>query len=374
MKLKRIFAFTASLLAFCLIFAFFTRLLAPKHVTSLREGALVGEYYLEADAGGEHQVIFLGDCEAYGSFIPVIIWKNYGLTSFVRGSPAQRIWQSYYLLLDTLRYEKPDVVVLSVYALCHGESASEPYNRLTLDGMRWSKTKLDAVKASMTEGESLLSYIFPLLRYHSRWSELSREDIDYLFTKKTVSHNGYLITGGTLAPSALPTPEPLFDYSLPEITLEYLDKIRLVCQQEGIKLVLVKSPMQSDAYYWYDEWDAQVRAYAEQYGLDYYNLINNEEIGIVGSDYADGVHLNFRGAEKTSVYFGKILKENYFVNDSASTAAPTASPTEVPAAPPVAPDGFVAAAPHAATHDEKTCEIWQDKLTKYYDERNEVEK
>ena len=351
MKLKRIFAVIASLLAFCLTVAFFTRLLTPKHVASLREGALVGEYYREADKEREHQVIFLGDCEAYGSFIPVIIWENYGLTSFVRGSPAQRIWQSYYLLLDTLRYEKPDVVVLSVYALCHGESASEPYNRLTLDGMRWSKIKLDAVNASMTEDESMLSYIFPLLRYHSRWAEISHEDIEYLFTQKSVSHNGYLITGGTLAPSALPTPEPLFDYALPEISLEYLDKIRLLCESEGIRLVLVKSPMQSDAYYWYDEWDAQVQTYAAQHGLDYYNLINNEEIGIVGSDYADGVHLNFRGAEKTSVYFGKILKENYF----SATAEPVTSP-------------------HATVHDEKTREIWQDKLTKYYNERNEVKK
>ena len=120
--------------------------------------------------------------------------------------------------------------------------------------------------------------------------------------------------------------------------------MRIVCESEGIELVLVKSPMQSDAYYWYDEWDVQVREYADRHGIDYYNLINNEEIGIVGSDYADGVHLNFRGAEKTSLYFGKILKENYF------------------------------SVGRAPAHDERTCEIWQEKLTKYYNERNEVEK
>ena len=366
MKTKRICSVIASAIVFCLSLAFFTRLLTPKYVTTLREGALVGEYYLEADKGREHQIIFLGDCEAYGSFIPAIIWENYGLTSFVRGSPAQRIWQSYYLLLDTLRYEKPEVVVLSVYALCHGESASEPYNRLTLDGMRLSKIKLAAIGASMTEGESMFSYIFPLLRYHSRWSELSREDIDYLFMKKTVSHNGYLMVGGSLAPSESICPEPLFDDSLPEISLEYLDKIRLVCQREGIRLVLVKSPMQSDSYYWYDEWNAHVQSYAEQHGLDYYNLINNEEIGIACSDYADGVHLNFCGAEKTSVYFGKILYENYFSNGGASATEPTKTTND-----------FIAAAPAASTtasHDEKTCEIWQEKLTKYYNERNEVEK
>ena len=38
----------------------------------------------------------------------------------------------------------------------------------------------------MTEEESFLSYVFPLLRFHSRWSELKAEDFAYAF-KKTPS-------------------------------------------------------------------------------------------------------------------------------------------------------------------------------------------
>ena len=337
---KRFFAIILSLALFCSLFFFFTRLLTPKHVLMLCEGALVGEYYLESDEGREHQVIFLGDCEAYGCFIPAIIWKNYGVTSFVRGSPAARAWQSYYLLLDTLRYEKPKVVVLSVYALCHGEPESEAYNRLALDGMRMSKIKLDAIRASVTEDESVISYIFPLLRYHSRFSRLTREDMDYLFNKKAVSHNGYLMSADVRAPDEKIIPEELFDYDLPQRAIKYLDEIRLVCEREGITLVLVKSPTQSASYYWYDEWDRQVQAYAERYALDYYNLINNEEIGITDADYADGVHLNLYGAEKTSAYFGRILKERYLADDGA--------------------------------HGSATRAIWQAKLTEYYNERKEV--
>ena len=47
----------------------------------------------------------------------------------------------------------------------------EAYNRLNLDGMKLSKEKIKAVKASMMDDENLIEYIFPLLRYHSRWSE-----------------------------------------------------------------------------------------------------------------------------------------------------------------------------------------------------------
>ncbi|MBR2335734.1 MAG: SGNH/GDSL hydrolase family protein [Clostridia bacterium] len=338
MRKKRIFSIVFALALLGAILAFFSRLLMPKHVSMVREGALVGEYYIEADEGREHQILFLGDCEAYGCFIPAIIWEASGLTSYVRGSPAARVWQSYYLLLDTLEYEKPDVVVLSVFALCHGDAQSEAYNRLALDGMRLSKNKINAVKASMSEDEILISYIFPLLRYHSRWSELRREDIDYLFAREAVSHNGYLFESGSRAPDTEQSPEELFDYSLPDRAIEYLDKIRLCCEERGIALVLVKSPTQSGHYWWYDEWDARVREYAERYRLDYYNLIGSEEIGIDGGDYADGVHLNFLGAEKTSRYFGKVLKEKYF--------------------------------PSAAPHGEETKRVWKDKLDKYYIERN----
>ena len=340
MKKRRFLGVFLSLALFCALFAVVTRLCTPKHATSLCEGALVGEYYLEADKGREHQVLFLGDCEAYECFIPAIIWEEGGVTSFVRGSPAARIWQSYYHLLDVLRYERPEVVVLSVYALCHAEGESEAYNRLALDGMRLSKVKTDAIKASMSEGESFISYIFPLLRYHSRWSRLSREDIDYFFATSVVSHNGYLLRGGKVAPDKIQAPEELFDYYLPSRAIEYLDRIRKACENEGITLVLVKSPMASTAYFWYDEWERQVIDYAEKYRLDYYNLINNEEIGISDSDYSDGVHLNFYGAEKTSRYFGRLIKERYFNS--------------------------------ARERDVATEKIWQEKLEKYYIERNKL--
>ena len=280
MRKRRILSVVLSLFLIVALLAIMTRLLTPKHATSIREGALVGEYYYEADKGREHQVIFLGDCEAYLCFIPAIIWEECAVTSFVRGSPAERVWQSYYLLLDTLRYEKPDVVVFSVYALCHGEPQSEAYNRLTLDTMRLSRIKLDAVRSSMSEGESMVSYLLPILRYHSRWSEISREDIDYFFEQKSISHNGYLMTDASLAPDGEQLPDELFDYELPARAMKYLDKLRLLCEREGITLVLVKSPTQSATYWWYDEWDRQVSEYAAAYGIDYYNLINNEEIGI----------------------------------------------------------------------------------------------
>ena len=145
----------------------------PKYMDN-REGALIGEYY---DNAGGNDVIFIGDCEVYENFSPITLWEEYGITSYIRGSAQQLIWQSYYLLEETLKYETPDVVIFNVLSMQYNEPQKEAYNRMTIEGMKWSLSKVNAIKASMTEDEKFLDYVFPILRYHSRWSELQSEDV-----------------------------------------------------------------------------------------------------------------------------------------------------------------------------------------------------
>ena len=116
MKKKIIAAIAAFLLAAILLFAA-GALVMPKYVEN-PEGRLVGEYYSQA---GENDVIFLGDCEVYESFVPAVLWEKYGISSYVRGSSQQLIWQSYYLLEEMMRTETPKAVVFNVLALKYGD-------------------------------------------------------------------------------------------------------------------------------------------------------------------------------------------------------------------------------------------------------------
>lgn len=304
---KKILCCTALILATLLLLGFLQILLTPKYVTDLREGALIREYYEEKHP---HDVLFVGDCEVYECFTPPTLWEEYGLTSYIRGSAQQLPWQSYYLLEEMLQKETPEAVVFNVYALKYGEPQNEAYNRMTLDGMHWSASKLRAIQASMMEEESAVSYLFPLLRFHSRWDELSAEDWQYLFHRDRVSHNGYLMQTGILPKTSDREGVPLADYTLPAKAMHYLEQMRLLCEEKGVALILVKAPTNSWRYYWYDEWDAQIADYAEEHGLSYYNFIGlDEEIGLDWSTdtYDGGAHLNVYGAEKLTSYFGEIL-------------------------------------------------------------------
>lgn len=283
------------------------KLLVPKYAGGVVEGAFIKEYYKEEK---DFDVIFIGDCEVYENFSPVTLWEDYGINSYIRGSAEQYIWQSYYILEDTLRYEKPKAVIFNVQAMQFEKSRSEAYNRMTLEGMKWSSSKIKSIFASMKPEEHFLDYVFPILRYHSRWSELSAEDVTYMFRSKPVSHNGYYMRVDVKPAKNVPEGKILKNYDFSANAWKYLDKIRRICGENEIRLILIKAPSLYPV--WYDEWESQIEEYARKYRLDYINFLNlADEIGIdYDTDtYDAGLHMNLSGAEKLSGYLGNYLSE-----------------------------------------------------------------
>ena len=309
------------------------RLLMPKYMGDIVEGALISEYYKETT---DHDVIFVGDCEVYENFSPITMWEDYGITSYIRGSAQQLIWQSYYLLEETLEYEKPEAVVFNVLSMKYDTPQKEAYNRMTLDGMKWSKSKVDDIRASMMEDEKFADYVFPILRYHSRWQELTSDDFKYLFTRRPVSQSGYYMRIDVKPAQTFPKPKKLANYEFGENSWKYLEKMRKLCEEKGIQLILVKAPSLYPA--WYDEWEDQIEEYAKTYELPYYNFLElTDEVGIdfTKDTYDGGLHLNLSGAEKMGAYFGKILREEFQVPDR--------------------------------RNDEKIASVWAEKCAAYYD-------
>lgn len=309
------------------------RLLMPKYMGDIVEGALISEYYKETT---DHDVIFVGDCEVYENFSPITMWEDYGITSYIRGSAQQLIWQSYYLLEETLEYEKPEVVVFNVLSMKYDTPQKEAYNRMTLDGMKWSKSKVDDIRASMMEDEEFADYVFPILRYHSRWQELTSDDFKYLFTRRPVSQSGYYMRIDVKPAQTFPKPKKLANYEFGENSWKYLEKMRKLCEEKGIQLILVKAPSLYPA--WYDEWEDQIEEYAKTYELPYYNFLElTDEVGIdfTKDTYDGGLHLNLSGAEKMGAYFGKILRDEFQVPDR--------------------------------RNDEKIASVWAEKCAAYYD-------
>lgn len=312
-KMKTALSVIAVLLVFVAVFCLVTQLLTPKYMTDLVEGSMISQYYRES---GNHDVVFIGDCEVYANYSPMEMYRSQGITAYIRGTSQQLIWQSYYVLKETLKHETPKAVVFNVNAMRYGEPVKEAFNRLTLDQMRWSEEKIGIIQASMTEEEDFLSYVFPILRYHSRFDELTQEDWEYFFKVKDNTYNGYLVNKNINPVGTLPAKRPLADYQFADICYDYLDKITALCKENGVELILVKAP--SLYPYWYEQYDEQMAEYARENGLAYYNFAACiEEIGLdfQVDTYDAGLHLNHTGAEKLSRYFARILAENHQIPD-----------------------------------------------------------
>ena len=321
---KRIFAAVLSIVLLLVALMLAQAVLIPSRYDN-REGHLLCGYEHATDA---HDVIFVGDCEIYEGIVPAVLYEQYGIASYVRGSSQQTVWQSYYILEDTLKKE-PDVkvVVFNVLALKYGETPREEISRMTLEDMPWSLSKLNAIRASMTKDESLASYFMPILRYHDRWSSLTAEDVKRTFAKhEDITHQGYLMQTDIVPvdPTDNRKPDALIDSALPARSMEYLEKMRALCEQYGAELVLVKAPTNSVKYYWYEEWDAQIVSYAEDKDLAYYSFVGmDDELGLDWSrdTYDAGLHLNVYGAEKFTSYLGRLLQSEHGVPDRRGDAA-----------------------------------------------------
>jgi hypothetical protein len=298
-----------------LVFFVLQQLLMPKYVSFALEGGLIREYY---DSRMDHDVIIIGDCEVYANFSTIGFWEEYGITSFIRGSPQQLMWHSYYLLEDTLRHanEMPKVVVFNIMSMQYGEPQHEPYNRLTLDGMRMSPTKIRAINASQTKDDDFLSYIFPILRYKDNWSELSAEDFKYLFRSPQTSVSGFMIRSDTVPVDFVPDPLHRGNFTFSDKAYHYLKRMTELTRENGIEFVLIKAP--NIWPYWFSEWDEQIVAFADKHDLLYINFLEHtDDIGLDWDEHTfnAGLHLNVFGAELMSSYFGEILTGRFDLTD-----------------------------------------------------------
>ena len=269
-------------------------------------------------------VLFLGSSHVMSSFNPQVIYDNYGIVSYNLGSEQQSLLTSYYWLREALKYQKPKVVVLDTYLLflyANAETTalncSEASVRKAFDGMRPSLLKWQAARDIQKNDpdQDALSFFFLNMRYHNRWSYLT--DTDY--TEYTmVDHGGvkgFTTLGGqndnvTYTPFDDAEINKEWKEDMVELSADYLGRIEELCNQNGIKLILVKIPC-SEPYRRYNT----TKEYAESHGLDFYDF--NEKKLYEEIDYdasADLLaHPNYHGAEKLSLYMGRVLAEDYGV-------------------------------------------------------------
>lgn len=245
---------------------------------------------IRAQAPGTVDVLVLGDSESYTSISPLDLWREKGITSYVCGQSGQRIAESYYMLKQALKTQRPKLVLLETNAVFTFSSDTEELQRAV--------------------GE-FGAYYLPVFRYHNLW----KRAVSGLGRKPRFDLKGFWIrtgvrpyTGGTYMKQTKDT-EPIRP-----LVFHYLEKIRKLCERRGIPLLLMTVPSPRN-HTW--EKHNTMAEYAKKKGLSYLDLnLETEALEIDWqTDSLDaGEHLNFSGAQKVTRYMAKYL-ERYALAD-----------------------------------------------------------
>ena len=235
-------------------------------------------------------VVVLGDSIPLCSMIPPRLWRDFGYTSYVCASTAQKLCQSEKLLTVFLKSQQPKFVLLET------------------DQLYLEMSTLDVLQCNL---EGLL----PVLRYHDNWkfvrpSQMLRTP-DYSCRD---SLKGYHLrkTIDALDPEAymLPTEETEPISSAAEAGVR---RIKALCDRAGAKLVLYTAP---NAATWNTPRHNAVQALADSLTVPY--LDGNLEVTnlVWQSDTLDkGEHLNLLGAEKVTAWLGTCFASTGLLED-----------------------------------------------------------
>lgn len=238
-------------------------------------------------------VLIIGDSESYVSVSPMEIWEQYGYTSYVMGTNAQKIYQSYNYLLEALENQHPKVVILETNTF-------------------FRKLKTDLKLLNFME-----RYI-PIIKYHDRWKNLKLND----FGGKVNYTNPNDLKGYYYINYTNPMPESKPKYmwkskerkEIPSDEVYYIMKIYEKCKENGIELMFYSAPNHKN---WAYNKHNSVQDLANKLKINYIDMNLVDEIDIDWkTDTKDiGDHVNYKGAVKVSKYLGKYIGEKYKLID-----------------------------------------------------------
>ena len=320
------------------------------------------------------QVIFLGTSHMMRGVSPLEIYQENKIVSYNLGTSIQTLEGSYFLAKEAFRTQDPKVIVLDVSSLFFSGVTSRNFDvsmRYILDSLPMNETKVEMARAyaEMTDlgndtgtilrsedtTERFISCFIPFLQYHSRWNEIGESDFrDYFAYKDDYTagyHLGSVLVGGStplfgvnaLAAelmavngvrdvyvyengirTAYETDEDIYSTEIVENNVEYLVKLRDLCEQNGATLLLTKIPTIISPISYTSAWTKfrynAVKEVADRCGIDFLDLQYDADLGIdVTRDFYDGgMHLNANGTSKVSRYLGAYLKDRYSLEENAN--------------------------------------------------------
>lgn len=273
-----------------------------------------------------YDVLFFGDSQFMNGMIPMEMWEDYGIAGYNLSCYGNVLPISYWTMVNAFDYAAPKLVVLAVNGLNETHKVSNYSGDLhtAMDFWPLSANKARMIEDLLVDPEDpdftdvegnryrdlKWEFYFTLGKYHSRWSELTKEDFAQ---RLPYVRGGESLVGVT----------SIMDYTLVDENdyaeesgygYAYLRAAIEACQSRGVEVLLVHMP--TPEYVNSQRHANTVGSIAAEYGVGFVDTTYLDSIVDYAVDCFDREpHLNTSGTLKMTDFLGSYIRAHYDLPD-----------------------------------------------------------
>lgn len=284
------------------------------------------------------QIAAFGPSTTNAAISSMDLYEGFGYCAYNCATALQSFEASYWLMQEMIRMHGDELKVAlvdpSMLVLGAGEQTRKAHDERILVNMKYSTVRIMAsidMWRLYSDGDFLTSLV-PLVRYHSRWDELSAEDFAPNTVEKRVGYthgqfirylcNAETKEGAAVSSNANAKITDKREKGEGELRsmwnandAAYFDKFFRLCREHGIDIVLFQTPHVE----WGDDQHDSIQLLADDYGIPFIDMSTQsamDELGInYAMDFVDGKHSNIHGSHKITAHLGKFISDNYELDD-----------------------------------------------------------
>lgn len=269
-------------------------------------------------------VLIVGTSTIFVGISPLQLYEEEGIVAHTRASSMQPPIITYLNIKEAYEYQNPCVVIMGIASLFSEYNVDENEARVRR-GMDDKKLSVDKINcaieiAQRSSYQKAIDYIFPVLRYHSRWEEITLSSVNQVLDPP------YDYMRGQLAIYEVKSINPR-DHVDKSVNAEeynkeswkWYKKAINYCKERGAKVIVVNMPSHKWNYGQY---------------LTAHALLSQEEVAYIdfnlesmvkelpldwNIDFYNENHLNPIGAEKVTKFLAEYLVDNYKIPQYACT-------------------------------------------------------
>lgn len=258
-------------------------------------------------------VVYIGASPTFTSWSTPIAYKKYGITSWVYANNSQP-FVAIQSFLELARERQPNAIfMICINGQYYSSELAVEAIHSTVDNFKLSFEKIALIDQLCHDFQSTpqecLELFFPIVRYHSRWSMLSKNSFHKSFESfKGAYHHPQFFTSTDISTNKIMTDK--FG-KLPKFTEYSLKQLLCYCKEDNVKVVFVLSAQyrNEQVLQWYNTLVDEIEAK----GFPLVNEIADfDKIGLDDTkDFYNVAHTNIHGALKITDYLSQYLLDHY---------------------------------------------------------------